>query len=880
MSENSSIHIGSIIRLESINTHTQSWDTGFLYSLKWLTDIPVISMVPNPYGRALVTTYLDPKLADAQAKTSPHTAESCWQILSADPKKKLGDELKSGDSIYLLNMSADAGYLDTFEWVRNLEPFKDYPMTIGVLTSSIPKRGGGVSATWIVSLAQNNADQAVVGQSISANDTIYLKSAYPGAGFLFAYAPDGKTVSQHEYKHNEKEVFKNPKYKDAKKFVFTGQVDQDGMVASRAWKILSIDVEANLYRIEKQFGSDQESPWHEAGIFQIGNGLRGCVSDLKLSRSATQPDQLTGHVRFEKDSLSYDLSATYNDTTKKYDVRLSPQNQPNQEAQAEEWVLGTHEFQMLIDLELKKDRNGELTGLSQYSGEEPLRLTARQTLNVDDEILYDFFHPDVLRGRSQKMQGVINSTYASLAQTMKSLADIEKALDRTSRDAIDFDFQKMQLDNLQALNKVLNDFYVSKISYLMKQSFKNHRTDQTLAPLYLIRQNFQHLATDYEIIQRAAVQRQWALGMDGAKYFMSEQAIELLIMDKLALASLAPFKDLVDPKPIAIITYLSEETHIRQLPYTDQVILVGVSYDRVPAEGSLFDDKPVIARPFHAFELMAIPHEIGHYVYEHAKLRDGRSFGDLAKQFVGTNLYHRWCEEIFADLYGCIVAGPLTVLSMRALLVSINRERAWKDDELHPTPVLRIFILNEILRILKDIDSANYDFSSLADEVDKDWTEILESWGYAQVKETTSSQTSSRPARIYLHDPSAIHLEQIVNIERVIHAVRPIIIEFATHLLKHVQGSNHVIPWAKKVAPESSVAAMLERCNEIMRAKTDRSFGATNIQGLVKLSLPADRSRPNFSNAANPNNPFLPDELLQQYLLKWGDSGPHGWGGH
>jgi hypothetical protein len=201
---------------------------------------------------------------------------------------------------------------------------------------------------------------------------------------------------------------------------------------------------------------------------------------------------------------------------------------------------------------------------------------------------------------------------------------------------------------------------------------------------------------------------------------------------------------------------------------------------------------------------MAIPHEVGHYVFQHGRFPGAESFIELSLKFK-ENPYYCWCEEIFADVYGCIVAGPLSALGLQALLVSIDRHRAWKDDEEHPTPALRIFILAEILRVIGKIvfeitRFQTFNLSKMTNKLEEDWTKILEQWGYVRME-----PGSGRPHRIYLPDNSNVSLDKIINVERVVSLVRPIINEFASRLLREaaskqrLQNNNDVnstnIPW-------------------------------------------------------------------------------------
>jgi hypothetical protein len=870
------LRIGSIIRLESTNAKSPKWEGGFLQALGPITDIPVITVFHDPHVRTLVTTYLD---------ENPSRMENRWQILSADGSRKEGDLLASGDKIYLLNMLHDVGYLDTFEWVINLKPFAAYGdlMNIGVFTSDSPNRDGGASATWtIVALDQKN------GQPIYNDDLIYLVSDYPGAGALSALSERGKSATDLEY--NSQKLLRDKHYQQAKKFVFTGAIaTTEQFETSASWRISlssSVAVES-LYRFEQQWGADPHAPWHDAGIFQIGSHSTGRLQSLELAAQNSEDYVLEGSARFVDDPNEYRVSAKPNRKRSRFLVSLetSLAIAELKNHAPHEWLLGSREEPVLVGLTLKLNDQGQLEGQIQYRGEPPIRLrTSRE--QDSQEIIYDFLRPDVLRGRTQRIKGLVDTTYNLIAESQRKFDTIERQSDSQALAEVDFDFQAGQLANLGLVNEQLHSFYRERLLRLMKQSYKNHRADQSLAPLDLIRQSFQELVSDYMILQQAAIQRQWTHGLDpNANSFMSEQAMNLLMIDKLAQSSIAPFKKLLPKENLAIISYLSEKTHLRHLPYTDQVLLLGISYDSISQEGGQLADPFLSDRAIHNFELMAIPHEIGHYIYGHGKLEDGRSFREVAKQFAN-NQYYRWSEELFSDLYGCIVTGPLTVLSMRAMLVSTNRERAWKDDELHPSPVLRIFLVNEMLRILNDIRPANYSFPNVLDKLDDDWTSMIESWGYAPVEQSGHGRNRKRPARIYMHDSSAIQLEQIVNLDRVIYAVRPIIIEFAKHLLSNLDPNSLDTPWVKadQAALQASSANTRDLFNpyiETVINKTSRRFACEPRSESNRITIERGEKQSDLSaHSHEPEAQLSPDEQLLAYLLDWGDKGPYGWGGH
>ena len=337
---------------------------------------------------------------------------------------------------------------------------------------------------------------------------------------------------------------------------------------------------------------------------------------------------------------------------------------------------------------------------------------------------------------------------------------------------------------------------------------------------------------------------------------------------------MAPFQHLLHDSlngtdELAIITYLSERTHIHLVPYTKQFMLIGVSYDRVPPAASIFEGREFLGKKLYGFELMAIPHEVGHYIYNHGKL-DGQTLPALSEKFA-TNPYYRWCEELFADVYSCIVAGPLAAISMQTLLMSIDRDRAWKDDEDHPTPVLRIFIFAEILRILDDNDSRER-AQDVPDDLDQGWAEILKIWGYDRMPER-SDDRPFRPVRVYAHDRSVMHLETIVNVTRVMNAIQPIIKEFATRLLtayaSHSAQSQDAlatnIPWTHYDGRDAGLY------NVVMHRMVNLNFAREQLPRQAILNAHIDETLSDLSN---------PDEKLRQYSSHWDDRGPHMTGGH
>jgi hypothetical protein len=122
-------------------------------------------------------------------------------------------------------------------------------------------------------------------------------------------------------------------------------------------------------------------------------------------------------------------------------------------------------------------------------------------------------------------------------------------------------------------------------------------------------------------------------------------------------------------------------------------------------------------------DLCAIPHELGHVVYHASEnVKDSAGRGIVTERVqtqrlprggrypvvpngpeISSNWYDPWLEEIFADVYGCIVAGPYIAHHF------INLSKGWKGSELvanpgsHPSPLIRPYVYIEALKKLDSL---------------------------------------------------------------------------------------------------------------------------------------------------------------------------------
>lgn len=153
--------------------------------------------------------------------------------------------------------------------------------------------------------------------------------------------------------------------------------------------------------------------------------------------------------------------------------------------------------------------------------------------------------------------------------------------------------------------------------------------------------------------------------------------------DKLAMQALQPAKGLLDANT-TVLTYQRKSPGIRIIPYA-KVALIGIPMTCLSTER----------------DLLAIPHEIGHYLYRNGKpsSSQGKRIQELVndKAGWGTKWYHHWLEEIFADIYGCLIAGPVIALSCQDNQLEYSRTGFVADDGEHPMPAVRPYIYLRVL---------------------------------------------------------------------------------------------------------------------------------------------------------------------------------------
>ena len=242
-------------------------------------------------------------------------------------------------------------------------------------------------------------------------------------------------------------------------------------------------------------------------------------------------------------------------------------------------------------------------------------------------------------------------------------------------------------DTLKTLTESLLAFGQDQFGYFW-DGFNSGQLlpDMMLPQDHVFRATLDQVAFDMAIIQHIAGQRQ-----------QPHLQKTLTRADQLAQAALNVAVDNGLLRQCGVLTYFNKSANIRLIPYAP-LALVGVPFSATTTD----------------MDFLAIPHEVGHFVYHHAP---GLAAALHARIPLYPNWINRWIEEIFADVYGALVAGPIIGLSFQHILSDNAQETFVADDGIHPPDAIRPSTYSTVLRQLN--------YPNAADALDKAWQEQL-----------------------------------------------------------------------------------------------------------------------------------------------------------
>lgn len=224
---------------------------------------------------------------------------------------------------------------------------------------------------------------------------------------------------------------------------------------------------------------------------------------------------------------------------------------------------------------------------------------------------------------------------------------------------------------------------------------------------YALRTTLEQITTDLFILRQLRTQ--------------TEQAAlshTLLLADDLALGVQQALANHLSSQ-VQSLTYVRDAAAIRVIPYAP-IAPIGI-----PASSLTLKR-----------DLLAIPHEFGHYLYWNGfRASSGPSFRNQIQTFfsdreISSGPLHRWREEIFADVVGGAVGGLPVALSFQDLSQEYAGLGFIDRGDRHPAPAVRPFIYCRVLMRRGAIEEARW--------LARRWCDLLIE------RQLADTQTSSR----------------------------------------------------------------------------------------------------------------------------------------
>lgn len=248
--------------------------------------------------------------------------------------------------------------------------------------------------------------------------------------------------------------------------------------------------------------------------------------------------------------------------------------------------------------------------------------------------------------------------------------------------------KNQRLETMHSLAECLHAFGKSQYEF-----FFNGFKDGKLLPSMeypsesVMRATIDQVSFDINTFQTAVAQRQNK---------SSQSTLELA--DRLAQIALdVAYEGGLLKEKCTAVTYFNKSAHIRVIPYAP-VALIGVPMTSMHTTR----------------DLLAIPHEVGHHIYFHAP----GLFADLHQLTpIDPEWAEHWIEEIFADVFGALVAGPVAGMSFQDLMFDNAYENFIADHGHHPVDAIRPYGIDYALQLLG--------YKNAATSLDKRWDDLL-----------------------------------------------------------------------------------------------------------------------------------------------------------
>jgi hypothetical protein len=277
---------------------------------------------------------------------------------------------------------------------------------------------------------------------------------------------------------------------------------------------------------------------------------------------------------------------------------------------------------------------------------------------------------------------------------------------------------------------------------------------------YAIRQTLDQISFDLAALRKVQSQRHPDLSTPRER-----QTLQLA--DQLAYRALQPAIDAGLVYITTALTYFQKATHVRVIPYAP-VALIGIPYTCTgiyDAGAELVPNSPDSTHT--ARDFLAIAHEIGHHLFWHGK-QENIPLRSLLRSRLSSRPTWRmaWLEEVFADIYGAMIAGPVLALDFQELIY--DNPDLEEDDGEHPVGASRPFVYIDALKRIKDKDG-KLKYAHSPSALEEKWKASREKRdkmdSFRPKKGDTSAAVSLDEARLDLHEVIEAILELLQPME-------------------------------------------------------------------------------------------------------------------
>ncbi len=214
----------------------------------------------------------------------------------------------------------------------------------------------------------------------------------------------------------------------------------------------------------------------------------------------------------------------------------------------------------------------------------------------------------------------------------------------------------------------------------------NFETDARFPLTYLSEATARQVSFDIDVLLRARGQREAATAI-------LPMRATLDLADRLATDAILPAVQHGLVAPTVMLTYFQKSPTIRLMPYVPLGV-IGIDF-------SAIGDRT---------RLLAIAHETGHHVYRQITVNyTAHLDAQVAAMAAAAPQPGKWPawllaweEEIFADIYAALVAGPAAALALHEIILTGPPATLTEDDGDHPLDALRPQIMHTTLRVMAE----------------------------------------------------------------------------------------------------------------------------------------------------------------------------------